>query len=358
MPLTVRERITLLMMRGYGDKERSYQEVADLFNETYPDRGIPISKSTVQKTVIRFQRTGKVEDEARSGRPKTATNDEEALNVMLSVVESPETSTRKLGHQEEMSRRSVQRILNKHKYHPYKMRLVQELSEDDFDRRVEFCDEMMTRYVENNYFFFWTCFSDEATFELNGKVNRHNMRYWADSNPYWMRDTHTQYNAKVNVWAGILNNRIVGPFFLDETLNAQRYLHLLRDRIIPAIREIVGELFENVWFQQDGAPPHFGRNVREYLDETFPHRWIGRRGSIEWPARSPDLTPLDFFYWGYLKDRVYATKPVCINDLKERILMVSQSVTPEMLTNVSNTLYLRFGHCQAVNGQQFEHLIK
>jgi len=42
---------------------------------------------------------------------------------------------------------------------------------------------------------------------LNGTVNRHNCRYWADENPHWMREAHTQYAKKVNVWAGIINNK-------------------------------------------------------------------------------------------------------------------------------------------------------
>lgn len=90
---------------------------------------------------------------------------------------------------------------------------------------------------------------------------------------------------------------------------------MLRNQIVPAINAIVGKNF-----QQDGATLHYGRNVRNYLDTIFPERWIERRGTIEWPARSPDLTPLDYFLWGYLKDRVYKTKPQNLNDLRRRIL--------------------------------------
>ena len=57
-------------MRGCGDKMRSYEEVANLFNNKFPTRD-PISKSTVHRTVLRFERTGLVTDEQRSGRPKT-----------------------------------------------------------------------------------------------------------------------------------------------------------------------------------------------------------------------------------------------------------------------------------------------
>ena len=62
------------------------------------------------------------------------------------------------------------------------------------------------------------------------------------------------------------------------------------------------------FFQQDGAPAHYGLIVRNWLDSKLPGRWIGRRGPIEWPARSTDLTPLDFYIWGYLKQKVYQKK--------------------------------------------------
>jgi hypothetical protein len=71
-----------------------------------------------------------------------------------------------------------------------------------------------------------------------------------------------------------------------------------------------------VIFQQDGAPPHWGRIVPDYLDATFPNCWLGRDGPLAWPPQSPDVTPLDFFLWGYVKDKVYATKVTGFADLK------------------------------------------
>jgi hypothetical protein len=50
-------------------------------------------------------------------------------------------------------------------------------------------------------------------------------------------------------------------------------------------------------------------NVRLFLNNIFPGRWIVRRGSIELPARSPNLSPLDFFLWGHLKNKIYKEKP-------------------------------------------------
>ncbi|KAG5889187.1 hypothetical protein JTB14_019204 [Gonioctena quinquepunctata] len=104
---------------------------------------------------------------------------------------------------------------------------------------------------------------------------------------------------KVNVWAGILGNHIGGPLFSNTNLTGEVYLELLQNAIEPLILEILEDNpdeFGNleITFQQDGAPPHYYGAVRRYLDEEYRGRWIGRRGSTEWPARSPELTPLDF----------------------------------------------------------------
>ncbi|KDR19265.1 hypothetical protein L798_06685, partial [Zootermopsis nevadensis] len=52
---------------------------------------------------------------------------------------------------------------------------------------------------------------------------------------------------------------------------------------------------------EDGAPPHWGLQIRAYLDRAFPGRRIGRDDPVPWPPRSPDITPLDFFLWGHDK---------------------------------------------------------
>lgn len=66
----------------------------------------------------------------------------------------------------------------------------------------------------------------------------------------------------------ILSHTLIGPFFLDGNFNVECYLHLLQNQ--PAIQNLVGENFNNVWLQQDGAPSHFDLQVRQFLNHTFP----------------------------------------------------------------------------------------
>lgn len=353
--LTEQERVSLLMMRGWGDRCRTYDEVVQLFNETFREGLIGISKSTVSKTIRRFEETGTNKNRAKSGRPNTETSEERQMEVAQSFVEDPHLTVRKASEQLEINRMSIFRNLKMIKFHPYKIHLHQEINDDDFDRRVEFSENMMERIVQNPNFQSLIVFSDESTFQLNGEVNRHNCRYWSNENPHWLRENHTQYPQKLNVWAGIFRDRIVGPFFIDGNLDGPRYLELLQEQIVPAIQEIAGDDFNEIWYQQDGAPAHFRVIVRNYLDVVFNNRWIGRRGTIEWPPRSPDLTPLDFFLWGYIKNKVYAIKPRDLEDLRQKIVNVCVDITPDMIRSAIENFYVRLGICQDVGGEHFEH---
>ncbi|CAF3965972.1 unnamed protein product [Rotaria sordida] len=82
--------------------------------------------------------------------------------------------------------------------------------------------------------------------------------------------------------------------------------------------------------EHDGAGPHYAIIIREWLDEHFPDRWIGRRGPYDWPARSPDLSPCDFFLWGYLKDTVFKKPLITIQELKQRIEEACEQIPEEM----------------------------
>jgi len=74
--LSERERISILMMRGWSDNQRSLETMRVLFNETFLDRNKSISKNTVKRMIDRFNETGSVTDLPRSACPATATNEE------------------------------------------------------------------------------------------------------------------------------------------------------------------------------------------------------------------------------------------------------------------------------------------
>ena len=118
----------------------------------------------------------------------------------------------------------------------------------------------------------------------------------------------------------------------------------------------------NFIFQQDGAPPHWKTEVRNYLDQTLPQRWVGRatdtnKTFARWPPRSPDLTPCDFHLWGYLKDKVYTHPlPEVLKALKRCIKAAVKTIDKDMLFRVWQEIDYRLDICRVTKGTHIEHL--
>ena len=105
------------------------------------------------------------------------------------------------------------------------------------------------------------------------------------------------------------------------TVNGENYLEILCEVVVPQLQTKPN--FDELFFQQDGTSPHYPLRVRDYLNKVFTQRWFGRTGSIEWPPCSPDLTPMDFFFWGVVKNKEYVKNkeknPKTVNELKDCI---------------------------------------
>ncbi|GFW81923.1 transposable element Tc3 transposase [Trichonephila clavipes] len=91
---------------------------------------------------------------------------------------------------------------------------------------------------------------------------------------------------------------------------------------------------KELWFHQDGATCHTARTTIDLLKDTFGDRRISRFGPANWPPRSCDLTPLDYFLWGYVKLLVYADKPQTLDHLEDNIRRVIADIWPQMLEKV------------------------
>lgn len=135
---------------------------------------------------------------------------------------------------------------------------------------------------------------------------------------------------------------------------AQTYLKLLED--LRGQMDEDAQLVQIQHFMQDGAPPHYALIVREFLNDFF-ENWIERRGSVEWPARSCDITWCDFFLWSYLKDRVYARKLKTVPESRDiiedefDILRGQAAIISRTCRSVARWCHL----CIYANDYQFEN---
>ncbi|GFY18531.1 transposase [Trichonephila clavipes] len=194
-------------------------------------------------------------------------------------------------------------------------------------------------------------FSDEAHLWLNGYVNKQNCRIWSEANPQVYVETPLQ-PEKLTVWCALWAGGIIGPYFFknDEghnvTVNGDRYRAMITNFFIP---ELNNHDVQELWFQQDGATCHTARATIDLLKDTFGDRLISRFGPVNWPPRSCDLTPLDYFLWGYVKSLVYADKPQTLDHLEDNIRRVIADIRPQMLEKVienwtSRLDYIRVSH--------------
>jgi len=82
----------------------------------------------------------------------------------------------------------------------------------------------------------------------------------------------------------------------------------LQDELPTLLENVPLQTRQQMYYQHDGAPPHFSQVIRQYLNHEFPNRRIGHGGAQNLAPWSPVLKPLDYHVWGYMKAMVYAQK--------------------------------------------------
>lgn len=345
MRFSTEERIAIVRSRLRG---RSYKDTQEEFRRKF-HKDAP-TRANIRVLLNKFNRTGSVSDEQHPRKPRVDGETVERVNNAIS--RSPQASTRRLSRELDIPRSTVWKILRfvlkKRAYH---IQVLHKLDDEDNACRQAMCMDLVEA-VNNDNLLGNILFSDEARFHVCGLVNKHNCRVWASEQPNvtieWERNTPC-----VNVWLGLTQNKCYGPFFFAEaTVTGVTYLDMLQQFLQPQLEE--DGITDTVVYQQDGAPPHFALIVRSYLDEMFPGRWIGRGSPRLWAPRSPDLTPLDFFAWGYIKNEVYRTRVRDLQDLRQRIRHAVDLITPRMLRAVFRSTTTRWEKCINIAGGHVE----
>jgi len=346
--LTLQQRI--FIVKQWIKHDRNSRAVAAAFAKEYPNDAPP-SRQSMHVLAKKFHETGSVTDKKRSGRPNNMNTDENKENVRTFYQNAPSTSAVRASLQLHIPRTSLRRIMKDIELKVWRPRLLHQMNDDDYDRRIEFCEWLQQQLHENIDIRDRIIWTDEASFKLNGHVNLHNAVYYSTENPHLVWETNN-LSPGICVWGGIRSTGVLGPYFFDGTVNSQLYLDMLRDFAVPQL-----DTDNDVWMQ-DGAPPHYGRNVRDFLDNTF-EMWIGRRGTTEWPPRSPDLTPCDYSMWGILKERVYSQNVLTISELKERITTEFAALNndKDLCRRICHSVQRRIQLCIKSEGQHFEDKI-
>lgn len=137
------------------------------------------------------------------------------------------------------------------------------------------------------------------------------------------------------------------------------YLNILRTFEATYLENLPLADYRELFYQHDGAPPHNGYLVNSFLEEVFYDQWIANNGPFLWPPRSPDLSVLDYFVWGAIKNKVYDSPLTTKEDCIQRVRNAFRDLEPASIRNATHReLLKRCEKCLEVHGRNFQHLLK
>ncbi|GFY10662.1 uncharacterized protein TNCV_2194831 [Trichonephila clavipes] len=341
---------------GMLKSSRSQTEVSRILN---------VGQSVISRLWQMFQRTRDVTRQPVSGRPRlTAPHQDRYL--VISARRQRGSTARALGSALTVAtgirilRQTVFMRLN----HASLCQVIYSqfglaIHQNDHQARRRFVEWAQNEIAVVPDFHKRILFSDEAHFWLNGNVNKQNCRIWSEANPQVYVETPL-HPEKLTVWCALWAGGIIGPYFFKNneghnvTVNGDRYRALITIFFIP---ELNNHDVQELWFQQDGATCHTARATIDLLNDTFGDRLISRFGPVNWPPRSCDLTPLDYFLWGYVKSLVYADKPQTLDHLEDNIRRVIADIRPQMLEKVIENWTSRLDYIRASRGRHMPEII-
>jgi len=271
----------------YGHANSNAHEARRLYCETFPNRRLPCSR-TFSRIAQHLRERGKFIPTIEGGRPRTVRTVQLEQQILAHVAANPGTSMRRISSEEGVHRNTVWRILHEDRLYPYHLQCVQGLKLEDLPCCVRFCQWCLEQCARHPQFLWKLLFTDEAMFTRDGICNFHNVHIWAHANPHVIREARHQTTFSINVWAGIVGDRLIGPVRLPERLTGTMYrefLELTRDILPDVLDDVPLQLRVGMWFMHDGAPPHFSCIACQYLNDHFPGKWIERNRTVEWPPR-------------------------------------------------------------------------
>lgn len=271
---------------------------------------------SVKRLLKRFKEDKTMDRAKGSGRPRTArTEENEAIveELICSQEEQPHThqAPRQIEKNEGISRSAVVRIVNDKGINNFKRCKTTSMNEGTRSRRVNRAVGLIKKFEKNPRMIEKTVWQDEKDFSLHVPVNTQNDRVYYQGKKSDVPDANLnketkRMSKKVMVSAGLCYHGATKPFFVNDKglkVNAINYHKHLQNELFPAIEKVTPR--KDWIFAQDGATSHTSNLVQNHLANVMKKRFIAKTG---WPPSSPDVNPLDYFFWDFVKMKVYANR--------------------------------------------------
>ena len=336
------------IFKGYTKLRRDFIRHFEITNKHNVPR-----LTAFKRVLMKFDEKGEIQD-LRSNNHRPSLGDGDVQRVEQHFIKHPRASIRQASSNLNISQSSVHKTLKqKIKFKPYRSTHVQVLPDITRERRMAACQRFLQQDQDWQRKVIW---SDEKWFYLKPHPNRKNEVFWAPHNPLNLEEVRVQGATKIMVWAGFVNGRFLPLHWFEGSVTSDTYLNMLREKVWPAVRNLASR--NGYWFQQDGAPPHTTAQCLKFLSEKFSGRVISNKTDFPWPPSSPDLNPLDFWFWGMAEKKVLEKKPKTVEELKMVVETFTREVSSDTLLRVSDNFMKRAAFCVQEKEGHFEHILK
>ena len=313
-----------------------------------------IDRSTVNRWVLKFRKSvpgcAKIEDQPRSGRPLTATDEAHKFQVDNLIQSDRRIKQRQIATELGISQERVHQIIGLLGYRKVSARWVpRQLTEEHKARRVSDCQQLLQRFREEGDDFLLKIVTGDETWthHYDPEEKNQSKKYRHTSSPPPRKFKVAPSAGKILAtifWDG---NQVLLCEFLDKgaTVNSPRYIETLRNlrRRVCRVREST----DRILLQHDNATPHTSRATKAALTrlkfDTLPH-----------PPYSPDLAPCDFYLFPNLKRHLKGTRFNSNDEVKEAVWSWLKSKGPEFFADGMRKLVQRWERCIELGGDYIE----
>lgn len=222
-----------------------------------------------------------------------------------------------------------------------------DLFPSEYEPRLKFCQWYIDHLKEDPKFAQRILWSDEVAFTRDCVLEGYH--FWSCAKPKAGKEP----NWEVNVWAGIIGTKLIGPIFLPSDPKVD-YLDIILKSVEDHLKEMPMPERKKIILQHSEVPPSW----KNALDEHFPV-WIGAGGPVSWPTNSMDLCPVHYFLWAHFKKSMLEKTCKSKKQMKKMINTEFEMLrsTPNLIANAIKSTHRRATLCVECEGQNFSFLL-